>query len=131
MSAAGMQARVVLAMDNKSLVGAAAESVVSLDAVRDAAKGAGAAGVEMGAGFDAGKVAVDGFTRSTSLAATAITASADAKVGEIARLTEMSAASAVTSEQMSILAAAQTAYNATIGEARTLQAAGLITQEAY
>lgn len=131
MSAAGLEARVVLSMDNKSLVGAADASVVSLDAVREAAKAAGAAGAEMGAGFDAGTVAMDGFTKSTSLAAAATMASADAKVGEIARLTQMTAANAVTSESITALAAAQSAYNTTIAEARALQAAGLITQEAY
>lgn len=74
-----LQVKAVLTMDNKSLVGGAAEGVVSLDALKAAANDAGVAGVEMGAGLGVASKANATVTQSSVAATASLKAAAAAE----------------------------------------------------
>ncbi|HSV16394.1 MAG TPA: phage tail length tape measure family protein, partial [Tepidisphaeraceae bacterium] len=121
----------MLLADASGVVGAGDQSTVAMDKVAVSAKAAGDAGTQMAAGIDAAKLATDGLARSASLAATVTQAGTEAQVQQIAKLTQVSAANISATESVSALAAAQSAYNTTVAQARVLLASGLLSEQGY
>jgi|GEM_PF-7055571 len=131
MSGAGLAVRAVLTMDNTGLVGAAAEGVTSLDALKDAAKRTGAAGVEMGGGIDVAKQATEGLARASASAAAVTQATGVARRQEVDGLVAQAAAGAKASKAFEAMSAAQNAYKSTVTQAAAALKAGSIDHQAF
>lgn len=128
---ADLVAKLVLTGDSSGIVGAAESGSASLNKLRDSAAQAGAAGAGMAPAFDAGTAAIAGQTAASTAASAALSASGQAKLDEIARLTQLASASSATTSNITALSAAHGQYNSVVNAARALLASGALTQAQY
>jgi hypothetical protein len=130
-SSGSLVARLVLTGDNKGIVAAAEGTTVALDQTKRKIVETGAAAAGMAAEFNANAIAIKGQTEATVMANAAITAGAETKRADIVALTQQAAAGEAVTNRVRAMAAAQTEYNVTIAQARTLLASATITQLEY
>src|SRR5262249_33627935 len=126
-----LTAKLVLAGDSKSLVGAAAEGSTALTGLKGAADAAGDAGAKMAIQLEAAKLALEGEAHAAEAAALAIAEGGDAKRQHIAYLTDLVNKGAPAAAAIDALSKAQADYGADVAKARALLDAGALSQAGY